>query len=69
MYSTGVHLMKAPVCAGLITRYLQWVVLLKNSAYITNICKMSFKRLPMSKPGGALEGKYAKLADVKVLLY
>lgn len=69
MYSAGVHPMKAPVCAGLIKRYLQWVVLLKNSAYIPNICKMSFKRLPMPKPGGALEGRYAKLVDVKVLLY
>ena len=69
MYSAGVHPMKVPVCAGLIKRYLQWVVLLKNSGYIPNICKMSFKRLPMPKPGGALEGRYAKLVDVKVLLY
>ena len=51
MYSAGVHPVKATLITGLITRYVQWVVLLKNLAYITNICKMSFQQLPMLKPG------------------
>ena len=68
MYSAGVHPMKAPVCAGLIKRYLQWVVLLKNSAYIPNICKMSFKRLPMPKPGGGTWGEICKISRCKSIV-
>ena len=59
---------RLPVHAGLITRYVQWVMLLKNVAYITNIWKILFQQLPVLKPGWHLRGNTHEISRCKVIV-